>query len=169
MRAEAVCRKEVHLLTSTCAVLRDDNATLEDRVTALQQEISTRRATEEALSRDLAATRASQDVLHHQVADYHSLQVQLQEEQARNAKSAAKVKDLRIELLKVASDADKSIGEERGARQVAEREAVEAKHQLDNAMRKYKEKEERIVEVSIPLLGACTLPAQALQICSPCA
>jgi hypothetical protein len=71
---------------------------------------------------------------------------------------------LRVELLNVASDADKALGEEKGARQVAEREAEEAKKQLSLAVSKYKEKEERVHEVGVWRVGKCLLPTLVISL-----
>ena len=67
----------------------------------------------------------------------------------RADRAAAKVRELRSELLAVAVDADRKLGEESGARAVAEKEAAEAKKQLGRSMQKYHEKEKRVAEVPV--------------------
>lgn len=137
------------MLTSTCASLRSDIAHLESQLSRVQQELSSTLATTDThahRSTELEGTIAN---LKQQLSGVQELQRMYAEEKERATKYSSKVKELRVELLKVASDADKTIGEERGARQVAEREASEARKQLGLAMSKYKEKDEKVHEVCV--------------------
>jgi chromosome segregation ATPase len=162
--SEAVARKEVQILTSTVTSLRAG-------VTALRHQLA---SVEDELRAAGALTAAEQErnseLSHHasqlklQVESIAELRRMYAEEKEKASKYASKVKSLRFELLNVASDADKALGEEKGARQVAEREAEEAKKQLSLAVSKYKEKEERVHEVGVWRVGKCLLPTLVISL-----
>jgi hypothetical protein len=149
MFAEGVAKKEAQLLSNTCASLRTEVEVLREHLSQALRDTETTRQDLLQSTREYETLRVSSTQSGQLSKEIRELQQQLEQEREKLARSSAKVKELRLELLQVASDADKTIGEERGAKEVAEREAQEAKKQLARTLEKYKEKDDRLHEVRV--------------------
>ena len=144
-------RRELDTVTGTCATLKEELLAAQGQIGAAQDEAKVLSTTLKQVQVELSASEAARQAAEEDASKNRIASDALAQEKHRAQRLKEQVRELRQELLNVGYEADKRVGEERGAKEAALKEAQESKKQLEKSFQKYASRSKRVEELKSEL------------------